>query len=190
MAEKGLVIKVVQDLISPFAHLNHVVYADNFYSSGPLVKWLAGREIYYAGTIKRNACGFPECLKDVEPQKGSYVVKKVEEKEGDKVVGETCYYVFNDRKVVSLVTNVFLNIWRVKCPGYSGTVSLGISLSPQSCQRTISLWEVLTVLVKLEEPMGMIRSPKGIGCAHSFSFSTMQSIMLLFCTNTTAHIIN
>ena len=116
VAEKGLVLKVVQDLISPFTDLNHVLYCDNFYSSGPLVSWLAQRRIYFAGTIKQNACGFPESLKGVKPPAGSYVVEKVTEKEGDKVVCEACYYVFSDRKVVSLVTNVFPEHMEGKVP--------------------------------------------------------------------------
>ena len=99
-----LVIKVVQDLVSPFTNLNHVLYCDDFYSSGPLVKWC---QIYFAGTIKQRACGFPESLKGIKPPAGGYVAETVTEKEGDKIVNETCYYVFHDRRVVSLVSNVF-----------------------------------------------------------------------------------
>ena len=36
--EKGLAKRVVGDLVAPFTGVNHVVYCDNFYSSGPLVK--------------------------------------------------------------------------------------------------------------------------------------------------------
>ena len=78
--------------------MNHVVYCDNFFSSGPLIESLAKDQIYYAGTIKQKALGFPENLKGVKPPRGSYVVEKV---------GDVCYYVFNDRKVVSFVSNVF-----------------------------------------------------------------------------------
>ena len=34
--EKGLAKRVVKDLVGPFVGLNHVIYCDNFYSSGPL----------------------------------------------------------------------------------------------------------------------------------------------------------
>ena len=133
-----------------------MLYCDNFYSSGPLVKWLAECQIYFAGTIKQRACGFPESLKGVKPPAGSYVAETVKEKEGDQIVNETCYYVFHDRKVVSLVSNVYFpNIWRIKFPGYKKKVFFGISLSPQSCQLTISSWEVLTVLASLERPMAI-----------------------------------
>ena len=39
--------------------------------------------------------------------RGSYVV--VER------VGDVCFYVFNDRKVVSFVIIYFLSIWKMKC---------------------------------------------------------------------------
>ena len=48
--------------------------------------------------------------------KGSYVAETVTEKEGDQVVNETCYYVFHDRKVVSLVSNVFPEHMEDKVP--------------------------------------------------------------------------
>jgi len=96
--EKGMVMRVVRDLLSPFAGLNHVVYCDNYFSSGPLVDMLAKDNIYYAGTIKQRAAGFPDSLKDVRLAKGSYSAKKV---------GDVCYYAFNDRRVVSFVSNVF-----------------------------------------------------------------------------------
>ena len=97
-AEKGMVMRVVTDLLRPFVDMNHVVYCDNFFSSGPLVESLAKDKIYYVGTIKQRALGFPANLKGVKPPRGSYVVERV---------GDVCYYVFNDRKVVSFVSNVF-----------------------------------------------------------------------------------
>ena len=96
--EKGLVMKVVLDLLSPFEQLNHVLYLDNYFTSGPLVEALANVGIYTAGTIKKCAEGFPESLKDVKPPPRGYVAEKV---------GGTCYYTFNDRKVVSFVSNAF-----------------------------------------------------------------------------------
>ena len=98
MSEKGLVMRVVSDLLAPFAKMNHVVYFDNFYTSGPLVDMLAKDKIFTAGTIKRTAAGFPSSLKTVIPPKGSYVSESVDGKQ---------YFVFNDRKVVCFVTNVF-----------------------------------------------------------------------------------
>ena len=114
VSEKGLVKKVVKDLLSPFEGMNHVVYMDNFFNSGPLVDELAQMKIYVAGTIKQSALGFPEVLKNIRLEKGAYVAERV---------GGTCYYVFNDRKVVSFVSNVFPEHMsrKVGRPQYDGT---------------------------------------------------------------------
>ena len=94
--EKGMVKRVVMELASPFSGLNHVLYLDNFFTSGPLVSELYKEEIYVAGTIQQRAAGFPNNLKDTRPARGSYVVERV---------GNICYYVFHDRNLVSFVTN-------------------------------------------------------------------------------------
>ena len=96
--ERGLAKRVVSDLVAPFVGSNHVVYCDNFYSSGPLVDMLAKDKIFFAGTIKKCAAGFPDSLKVAKPPKGCYVSERV----GDKV-----YFVFQDRSQVCFVTNVF-----------------------------------------------------------------------------------
>ena len=93
-----MVTRVESDLVAPFVDMNHVVYFDNFYTSGPLVDMLAKDKIFSVGTIKRTAAGFPSSLKTVNPPKGSYVSESVDGKQ---------YFVFNDRKVVCFVTNVF-----------------------------------------------------------------------------------
>ena len=59
-------MRVVKDLVRPFVGLNHVIYCDNFYSSGPLVDLLAKDSIFLAGTIKKCARGFPVSLKGVK----------------------------------------------------------------------------------------------------------------------------
>ena len=60
MSEKGMVSRVVKDLVGPFEGFNHVVYMDNFFTSGPLVQDLAENKIYVAGTIRQTSKGFPE----------------------------------------------------------------------------------------------------------------------------------
>ena len=40
-SEKGMVARVVKDLVGPLSGLNHVVYMDNYFTSGPLVEELA-----------------------------------------------------------------------------------------------------------------------------------------------------
>ena len=96
--EKGLAQRVVLDLVAPFEGMNHVVYCDNFYSSGPLADTLAKRQIFFAGTIKKCAKGFPDSLKSAKPARGCYVSEQV---------GGNCYFVFSDRKEVCFITNVF-----------------------------------------------------------------------------------
>ena len=98
VSEKGLVKKVVKDLIAPFEGMNHVVYMDNFFNSGPLTEELAQMKVYVAGTIKKRAVGFPKSLRGVKLDKGGYVAESVD---------DMSYYVFNDRNVVNFVSNVF-----------------------------------------------------------------------------------
>ena len=69
--EKDLAKRVVLDLTALFVGVNHVVYCDNFYSSGPLADALANDKIFITGTIKKNASGFPDSLKS--RNQGGYV---------------------------------------------------------------------------------------------------------------------
>ena len=55
-AEKGLAMRVVNDLVRPFVGLSHVIYCDNFYSNGPLLDMLAKDSIFLIGTIKKCVC--------------------------------------------------------------------------------------------------------------------------------------
>ena len=48
-----MVTQVVKDLVGPFSRFNHVVYMENYLTSGPLVEELAQDKIYVAGTIKQ-----------------------------------------------------------------------------------------------------------------------------------------
>ena len=98
MTEQGLVKRVVHDLLASFTGLSHVVYMDNFYTSGPLADELAKDEIYTVGTIKANARGYPQELRSVTPKKGDYAAL---------TSGEKVYSVFNDRKVVRFMSNAF-----------------------------------------------------------------------------------
>ena len=98
VTEKGMVSRVVKDLTLPFSGSNHVLYMDNFFNSGPLVEELAEDKIFVAGTIKERAVGFPDSLKGLKLSKGDYASERV---------GDTCYYAFEDRKRVCLVSNVF-----------------------------------------------------------------------------------
>ena len=46
VSEKGLTMRVVSDLTAPFEGLNHVVYCDNYFTSGPLVEMFAKKKIF------------------------------------------------------------------------------------------------------------------------------------------------
>ena len=98
VSEKGLTKRVVLDLLAPFEGMNHVVYLDNYFTSGPLVDALAEQNTYTVGTIQQRASGFPKALKSTKVPVGCYASQKV---------GKNCYYAFQDRKLVSFVTNAF-----------------------------------------------------------------------------------
>ena len=93
ISEKGMVSRVVKYLVGPFD-----VYMDNFFTSGPLVEDLAKNKIYVTGTIRQTSKGFPENLRGLKLSKGRYACENV---------GEVCYYVFEDRRTVSFINNVF-----------------------------------------------------------------------------------
>ena len=105
VSEKGLTMRVVSDLTAPFEGLNHVVYCDNYFTSGPLVEMLAKKKIFLAGSIQKRAAGFPLSLKASKPPKDSYVSARE---------AGTNYYVFHDCKEVCFVTNVFPSKWTAK----------------------------------------------------------------------------
>ena len=98
VTEKGLKTRVVTELVEPFKNSNHVVYLDNYYTSGPLIDTLAKDQIYVVGTIQQRAKGFPVSLKGIKLAKGEYSAT---------TVGDIRYFAFRDRKVVSFATNVF-----------------------------------------------------------------------------------
>eukprot|EP00117_Sycon_ciliatum_P029014 scpid101190/ scgid23202/ PiggyBac transposable element-derived protein 4 len=61
----GLTQRVVQDLSSMLHNKGHVIYTDNFYTSGDLANALHADGIELVGTIKLNRRGVPEILKSV-----------------------------------------------------------------------------------------------------------------------------
>ena len=59
VSEKGLLMRVVKQLVEPFHTMNHVVYMDKFYTSGPLIVYLRKHDVFVVGTMKKSAAGFP-----------------------------------------------------------------------------------------------------------------------------------
>ena len=74
-SEKGMVARVVKYLVGALS--GHVVYMDNYFTSGPLVEELAEDKINVTGTIKLRALGFPEGLKSVKLSKCKYACERV-----------------------------------------------------------------------------------------------------------------
>ena len=111
-------------LVGNYSNENHVVYMDRHFTSGPLVNELAKEAIFTVGTIQRNAAGFPPELKSLEPPPGVYCAAS---KDG------VHYYIFNDRKLVCFVSNVFPlhtePMWR-KLKGNSGCMTKSDSVPP------------------------------------------------------------
>ena len=68
--ERGLAKKVVGNLVAPFVGVNHVLYCDNFYSSGPLVDSLVRDRIFFVGTIKKECQRLSSCVKECKTAKG------------------------------------------------------------------------------------------------------------------------
>ena len=64
-----MVAQVVKNLVGPFSGMNHVVYMDNYFTSGPLVD-----NIYDA---EQRVVRFPEGLKNVKLSKGNYACERV-----------------------------------------------------------------------------------------------------------------
>ena len=83
VAENGMESRLVNDLTRPFSGCNHVLYVDNFFTSGPLLEQLAEDKIFVAGSIKERAVGFPDILKGLNILKGDYASERV---------GDTLYY--------------------------------------------------------------------------------------------------
>lgn len=61
---KGLAHRVVMELMRGYLGCNYHVYADNFFSSFPLVTDLLQHKTYYCGTIRKRMRGFPTAILD------------------------------------------------------------------------------------------------------------------------------
>ncbi|KAL2091670.1 hypothetical protein ACEWY4_013933 [Coilia grayii] len=63
---KGLAHRIVMHLLRGYLGQHYHVYADNFFSSIPLVRDLLDNNTYYCGTIRKNSKGFPKQI--LEPK--------------------------------------------------------------------------------------------------------------------------
>ena len=96
--KRGLAKRVVGNLVASFVGVNHELYCDKFYSSGPLVDCLARDRICFINTIKKNVKGFPAVLKNAKPSMGSYLSGTLDGKS---------YFVFRDCREDCFMTNNF-----------------------------------------------------------------------------------
>ena len=60
--EFGLAYTVVMELMQHYLMRHHHLYADNFFSSLPLVEDLYAADIYYCGTLRKDRVGIPRQL--------------------------------------------------------------------------------------------------------------------------------
>ena len=67
---KDLGPKVVKDLTSKLEGKNYKIYADNFFSSIPLAKYLSEKDIGYCGTIRSNRKYIPDFTNDKSMKQG------------------------------------------------------------------------------------------------------------------------
>ncbi|XP_041455728.1 piggyBac transposable element-derived protein 4-like [Lytechinus variegatus] len=65
----GLGYTVVMGLMREFLLQNHIVYADNFFSSIPLVEDLLQADTCYCGTLRKDRVGVPRALSEVKLDK-------------------------------------------------------------------------------------------------------------------------
>ncbi|XP_063971496.1 piggyBac transposable element-derived protein 4-like [Lytechinus pictus] len=65
----GLGYTVVMGLLNQYLLRNHIVYADNFFSSLPLVEDLLQADTYYCGTLRKDRVGIPRELQQVRLEK-------------------------------------------------------------------------------------------------------------------------
>ena len=67
--EFGLAYTVVMELMQHYLMIHHHLYADNFFSSMPLVEDLYAADTYYCGTLRKDSVGIPRQLQNVPLQK-------------------------------------------------------------------------------------------------------------------------
>ena len=115
--------------MEPFYGESHVVYMDNFYTSGhPLIHELAKHETYVVGKIKQSAAGFPSELTGVKLAKGEYIAK---------TVNSVCYFVFHDCQIQMYFLKACLTLYSE----FKQTVLYMHKGFPLCYQHTISTWE-------------------------------------------------
>lgn len=101
-ADVGLTQRVVQDLCVYSHNKGHVLYTDNFYTSGRLADALNQDGIQLVGTIRLNRVGVPELLRNVKhfdkhADRGCMRYERVEKK---------LYVQWKDRRSVTLLTTL------------------------------------------------------------------------------------
>ena len=69
ICEFGLAYTVVMELMQHYLMRHHHLYADNFFSSLPLVEDLYAADTYYCGTLRKDRVGIPRRLQNVPLQK-------------------------------------------------------------------------------------------------------------------------
>jgi hypothetical protein len=105
----GLAKKIVLELVWKLLQKGHVVVADNWFSSLPLVQSLHAAGTGYVGTLRRNVTGFPEEWCNVRKKKKGERGRKKMMKEGKHESyqsGNITMTAWGDRSTVLLVSTV------------------------------------------------------------------------------------
>ena len=73
-SEKGLGLRVVLDLMSPYFERHHHLYFDNFYTSPKLLLELEKHKTYACGTVRSNRGQFPtEFMDNIEVDESVFI---------------------------------------------------------------------------------------------------------------------
>ena len=71
--ERGLTYRVVTELLSPYLNRNHNVFFDNFFTTIPLIEYLATNGTFCCGTIRSDRGKFPQAFLKAVLEKGQSV---------------------------------------------------------------------------------------------------------------------
>ena len=139
---------VLMKLCQPYFNLNHVLYADNFYTFVPLYQSLLENGMYSWGNAKKNNTGFPKTLKndsvwEKEKARGAVRSTRVgdvlclqwKDKRVTKmfppIIVETIMIVFKGKLKWTAIFNDWLptdhRLWLII------TTTLGVLISPTRC---------------------------------------------------------
>lgn len=115
IGESGM---IVVRLLLPILNKNHIVFADNYYSSPNLVKFLLENKTYYVGTVQSNRRNFPKDLLQISHHEPRGTVKFATK-------GRISVLSWKDVRNVNMISSVYLPTEHVQ-----------ITVQSSNCYRT------------------------------------------------------